>query len=182
MVRVFLILGKQQSTSLSPINDFGRKNLQSSQAQAILSDIFKIPSDIFKIPSDVFKIPSDEKEISWDGIFKNSHKIARTSHRFFPFKQKQAPKEPISHEFIEKTAIFKGAENRVFPSSLLVARIFVLNGGGKSRKVSLNLDARTELCRKFLFTLHCSTKGLKCRVNGIIPNQSYKVKVFATVK
>ena len=168
MVRVFLILGKQQSTSLLPINDFGRKNLQSSQAQAILSDIFKIPSD--------------EKEISWDGIFKNSHKIARTSHRFFPFKQKQAPKEPISHEFIEKTAIFKGAENRVFPSSLLVARIFVLNGGGKSRKVSLNLDARTELCRKFLFTLHCSTKGLKCRVNGIIPNQSYKVKVFATVK
>ena len=151
MVRVFLILGKQQSTSLSPINDFGRKNLQSSQAQAILSDIFKIPSD-------VFKIPSDEKEISWDGIFKNSHKITRTSHRFFPFKQKQAPKEPISHEFIEKTAIFKGAENRVFPSSLLVARIFVLNGGGKSRKVSLNLDARTELCRKFLFTLHCSTK------------------------
>ena len=114
MVRVFLILGKQQSTSLSPINDFGRKNLQSSQAQAILSDIFKIPSD-------VFKIPSDEKEISWDGIFKNSHKIARTSHRFFPFKQKQAPKEPISHEFIEKTAIFKGAENRVFPPSLLVA-------------------------------------------------------------
>ena len=97
-----------------------------------------ILSDIFKIPSDVFKIPWEEKEILWDGIFKNSHKIARTNRHFFPFKQKQTPKEPISHEFIEKTAIFKGAENRVFPSILLVARIFVLNGGGKSRKVSLN--------------------------------------------
>lgn len=114
MVRVFLILGMKPPTLFSPINDFGRKNLHSPQAQAILSDIFKIPSD-------VFKIPWEEKEILWDGIFKISHKIARTSRRFFQFKLKQAPKEPISHEFIEKTAIFKGAENRVFPPSLLVA-------------------------------------------------------------
>ena len=114
MVRVFLILGMKPPTLFSPINDFGRKNLHSPQAQAILSDIFKISSD-------VFKIPWEEKEILWDGIFKISHKIARTSRRFFQFKLKQAPKEPISHEFIEKTAIFKGAENRVFPPSLLVA-------------------------------------------------------------
>lgn len=62
MVRVFLILGKQQSTLLSPINDFGRKNLQSSQAQAILSDVFKI------LREEIF-IPSDEKEISWEVFF-----------------------------------------------------------------------------------------------------------------
>ncbi len=131
MVRVFLILGMKQPTLFSPINDFGRKNLHSPQAQTILSDIFKIPSD-------VFKIPSDKKEISWDRIFKISHKIARTSRHFFASKHKQPQNELISDEFIEKTAIFKGAENRVFPSILLVARIFVLNGGGKSRKVSLN--------------------------------------------
>ena len=124
MVRVFLILGMKQPTLFSPINDFGRKNLHSPQAQTILSD--------------VFKIPWEEKEILWDGIFKNSHKIARTSRRFFASKHKHPPNEPISHEFIEKTAIFKAAENRVFPSTLLITRIFVLNGGGKSRKVSLN--------------------------------------------
>ena len=50
MVRVFLILGMKQPTLFSTINDFGRKNLQSSQMLAILSDIFKIPSDVFKIP------------------------------------------------------------------------------------------------------------------------------------
>ncbi len=53
---------------LSPRNDFGRKNLQSSQVLAILSDIFKIPSD-------VFKIPSDEKEISWDFFLKCPTKL-----------------------------------------------------------------------------------------------------------
>ena len=124
MVRVFLILGMKQPTLLSPINDFGRKNLQSLQVQAILSDILKIPSD--------------EKEILWDGIFKNSHKIARTNRHFFASKYKHPQNELISCDFIKKNAIFKGAENRVFPFCLLVARIFVLNGGGKSRKVSLN--------------------------------------------
>ena len=47
---------------LSPINDFGRKNLQSSQVLAILSDIFKI------LREEIF-IPSDEKEISWEVFF-----------------------------------------------------------------------------------------------------------------
>ena len=131
MVRVFLILGKQQSTFLSPINDFGRKNLQSSQVLAILSDIFKI------LREEIF-IPSDEKEISWEDFFEMSHKIARMSRRFFASKHKHPQNELISCDFIKKTAIFKGAENRVFPPSLLVARIFVLNGGGKSRKVSIN--------------------------------------------
>ncbi len=99
---------------------FGKK-LHSPQAQTILSDIFKIPSDIFKIPSDEKEILWEEKEILWDGIFKNSHKIARMSRRFFASKHKQPQNELISYEFIEKTAIFKGAENRVFPPSLLVA-------------------------------------------------------------
>ena len=147
MVRVFLILGKQQSTLLSPINDFGRKNLQSSQVLAILSDIFKI------LREEIF-IPSDEKEISWEDFFEMSHKIARTSRHFFAFKHKHPPKRAGFLRFHQKTAIFKGAENRVFPHSLLVARIFVLNGGGKSHKVSLNQNQ----------------------------SQSYKVKVFATVK
>ncbi len=131
MVRVFLILGMKLPTLLSPLNDFWKKNLHSPQAQTILSDIFKIPSD-------EKEISWEEKEILWDGIFKNSHDIARTSHHFFASKHKQPQNELISDEFIEKTAIFKGAENRVFPSILLVARIFVLNGGDKSRKVSLN--------------------------------------------
>ena len=60
---------------------FLEKNLHSPQAQTILSDIFKIPSD-------EKEISWEEKEILWDGIFKNSHNIARTSRRFFPFKQK----------------------------------------------------------------------------------------------
>ena len=54
---------------LSPRNDFGRKNLQSSQVLAILSDIFKI------LREGIF-IPSDEKEISWEVFFEMSHKIA----------------------------------------------------------------------------------------------------------
>ena len=53
---------------LSPRNDFGRKNLQSSQVLAILSDIFKIPSD-------VFKIPWEEKEISWEVFLKSPTKL-----------------------------------------------------------------------------------------------------------
>ena len=107
MVRVFLILGKQQSTFLSPINDFGRKNLQSSQVLEILSDIFKIPSD--------------EKEISWEDFFEMSHKIARMSRRFFASKPPPQKKRADFLRFHQKTAIFKGAENRVFPSTLLVA-------------------------------------------------------------
>ena len=114
MVRVFLILGKQQSTFLSPINDFGRNNLQFPQAKSILSDIFKI------LREEIF-IPSDEKEISWEVFFEMSHKIARMSRHFFVAKRKQPKKELISCDFIKKTAISKGAENRVFPSSLLVA-------------------------------------------------------------
>ena len=132
---------------LSPINDFGRKNLQSSQVLAILSDIFKI------LREEIF-IPSDEKEISWEDFFEMSHKIVRMSRRFFASKHKQPQKRAIFLRFHQKAAIFKGAENRVFPPSLLVARIFVLNGGAKSRKVSLNQNQ----------------------------SQSYKVKVFATVK
>lgn len=112
MVRVFLILGMKPPTLFSPINDFGRKNLHSPQAQTILSDIFKIPSD-------VFKIPSDEKEILWDGIFKISHKIARMSRRFFPFKQKQAPKELISCDFIKKLRFSKARRIVYFRSVFL---------------------------------------------------------------
>ncbi len=93
MVRVFLILGKQQSTFLSPINDFGRKNLHSTQAQAILSD--------------VFKIPSDEKEISWEVFFEMSHKIVRMSRRFFASKHKQPQNELISCDFINKLRFSK---------------------------------------------------------------------------
>ena len=93
MVRVFLILGKQQSTFLSPINDFGRKNLQSSQVLEILSDIFKIPSD--------------EKEISWEDFFEMSHKIARMSRRFFASKHKHPQNELISCDFIKKLRFSK---------------------------------------------------------------------------
>ncbi len=60
------------------------------------------------------------------------------SRRFFASKHKHPQNGADFLRFHQKTAIFKGAENRVFPPSLLVARIFVLNGGGKSRKVSLN--------------------------------------------
>lgn len=91
---------------LSPRNYFGRKNLHSTQAQAILSDIFKIPSD--------------EKEISWEDFFEMSHKIARMSRRFFASKH-PPPKRADFLRFHQKTAIFKGAENRVFPFCLLVA-------------------------------------------------------------
>lgn len=100
MLRVFLILGKQQSTFLSPRNDFGRKNLHSPQAQTILSDIFKIPSD-------VFKIPSDEKEISWEDFFEMSHKIARMSRRFFASKHKHPKKKLFSCDFIKKRRFSK---------------------------------------------------------------------------
>lgn len=93
MVRVFLILGMKLPTLFSPINDFGRKNLHSPQAQTILSDIFKIPSD--------------EKEILWDGIFKNSHKIARMSRRFFASKHKHPKNELISCDFIKKLRFSK---------------------------------------------------------------------------
>ena len=86
MVRVFLILGKQQSTFLSPINDFGRKNLQSSQVLAVLSDVFKI------LREEIF-IPSDEKEISWEVFFETSHKIVRMSRRFFASKHKHPKNE-----------------------------------------------------------------------------------------
>ena len=114
MVRVFLILGMKPPTLFSPINDFGRKNLHSPQAQTILSDIFKIPSD-------VFKIPSDEKEISWEVFFEMSHKITRINRDFFASKHKQPQKRAIFLRFHQKAAIFKSAENRVFPPSLLVA-------------------------------------------------------------
>ena len=100
MVRVFLILGKQQSTFLSPINEFGRKNLQSSQVLEILSDIFKI------LREGIF-IPSDEKEISWEDFFEMSHKIARMSRRFFASKHKQPQNEPFSCDFIEKLRFSK---------------------------------------------------------------------------
>ena len=85
---------------LSPINDFGRKHLQSTQVLAILSDIFKIPSD-------VFKIPWEEKEISWEVFFEMSHKIARTSRRFFASKHKHPHNELISCYFIKKLRFSK---------------------------------------------------------------------------
>ncbi len=112
MVRVFLILGMKPSTFFSPINDFGRKNLHSPQAQTILSDIFKIPSD-------VFKIPWEEKEILWDGIFKNSHKIARMSRRFFASKHKQPQNEPFSCDFIKKLRFSKARRIVYFHPSFL---------------------------------------------------------------
>ena len=85
---------------LSPRNDFGRKNLQSSQVLAILSDIFKIPSD-------VFKIPWEEKEISWEVFFEKSHKIVRMSRRFFASKHKHPQNELISCDFIKKLRFSK---------------------------------------------------------------------------
>ncbi len=112
MVRVFLILGMKLPTLLSPLNDFGRKNLYSPQAQTILSDIFKIPSD-------VIKIPWEEKEILWDGIFKNSHKIARTSRRFFASKHKRPQNEQISYDFIEKLRFSKARRIAYFHPSFL---------------------------------------------------------------
>lgn len=100
MVRVFLILGKQQSTFLSPRNDFGRKNLQSSQVLAILSDVFKILRE-------EICIQSDEKEISWEDFFEMSHKIVRMSRRFFASKHKQPQNELISCDFINKLRFSK---------------------------------------------------------------------------
>ena len=100
MVRVFLILGMKLPTLLSPLNDFWKKNLHSPQAQTILSDIFKIPSD-------EKEISWEEKEILWDGIFKNSHDIARTSHHFFASKHKHPKNELISCDFIKKLRFSK---------------------------------------------------------------------------
>ena len=85
---------------LSPRNDFGRKNLHTTQAQAILSDIFKI------LREEIF-IPSDEKEISWEVFFEMSHKITRISRDFFASKHKHPKNEPISHEFIKKLRFSK---------------------------------------------------------------------------
>ena len=110
---------------------FWEKNIQSPQAESILSDVFKI------LREEIF-ISSDEKEFSWDGFFEMSHKITRINRDFFASKHKQPQKRAIFLRFHQKAAIFKSAENRVFPPSLLVAWIFVLNGGGKPRKVSLN--------------------------------------------
>lgn len=112
MVRVFLILGKQQSTFLSPINDFGRKNLQSSQVLAILSDVFKI------LWEEIF-IPSDEKEISWEVFFEMSHKITRISRHFFASKHKQPQNEPFSCDFIEKLRFSKARRIVYFRSVFL---------------------------------------------------------------
>ena len=85
---------------LSPRNDFGRKNLHTTQAQAILSDIFKI------LREEIF-IPSDEKELSWEDFFELSHKISRMSRRFFASKHKHPQNEPFSHEFIKKLRFSK---------------------------------------------------------------------------
>lgn len=93
MVRVFLILGMKLPTLFSPINDFGRKNQHSPQAQTILSDIFKIPSD--------------EKEISWEDFLEMSHKITRIIRHFFASKHSQPQNELISYDFIEKLRFSK---------------------------------------------------------------------------
>lgn len=85
---------------LSPRNDFGRKKLHSTQAQAIFSDIFKIPSD-------EKEISWEEKEISWEVFFEMSHKIARTSRRFFASKHKHPHNELISCYFIKKLRFSK---------------------------------------------------------------------------
>lgn len=85
---------------MSPINDFGRKNLQSLQVLAVLSDIFKI------LREEIF-IPSDEKEISWEVFFEMSHKITRISRHFFASKHKQPQNEPFSCDFIEKLRFSK---------------------------------------------------------------------------
>ena len=85
---------------LSPRNDFGRKNLHSMQAQAILSDVFKI------LREEIF-ILSDEKEISWEVFFEMSHKIARTSRHFFASKHKHPKNKPFSCDFIEKLRLSK---------------------------------------------------------------------------
>ncbi len=82
---------------LSPRNDFGRKNLQSSQVLAILSDIFKI------LREEIF-IPSDEKEISWEVFFEMSHKIVRMSRHFIASKRKN---ELVSCDFIKKLRFSK---------------------------------------------------------------------------
>ena len=112
MVRVFLILGKQQSTFLSPRNDFGRKNLQSSQVLAILPDVFKILRE-------EICIPSDEKEISWEDFFEMSQKIARMSRRFFASKHKQPQNELISCDFINKLRFSKARRIVYFRSVFL---------------------------------------------------------------
>ena len=100
MVRVFLILGMKPPTLFSPINDFGRKNLHSPQAQAILSDIFKI------LREEIF-IPSDEKEISWEVFFEMSHKIVRMSRHFFASKHKHPKNKPFPCDFIKKLRFSK---------------------------------------------------------------------------
>lgn len=85
---------------LSPRNDFGRKNLQSPQAKAILSDVFKI------LREEIF-IPSDEKEISWEVFFEMSPKITRIIRHFFASKHSQPQNELISYDFIEKLRFSK---------------------------------------------------------------------------
>lgn len=97
---------------LSPRNDFGRKNLQSSQVQATLSDIFKI------LREEIF-IPSDEKEISWEDFFEMSHKIARTSRHFFAFKHKHPQNELVSCDFIKKLRFSKARRIAYFRTVFL---------------------------------------------------------------
>ena len=86
-------------------------------------------------------------------FFEMSHKIVRMSRHFFASKHKQPRNELISCDFIKKLR-FSKARRIAYFRQVFLSLEFVLNGGGKSHKVSLNQNQ----------------------------SQSYKVKVFATVK
>ena len=93
-------------------------------------------SDKISISSDVCKIPREEKKSSKGRNLKNFRQNHRNEPSLFlndpSFLRKQAQvskKRPITEQKPPKFAIFKTAENRVFPNNFFFVRISALNGG-----------------------------------------------------
>ena len=122
----------------------------------------------------LFPISSDEKEISSDLIWKMSLEIERMTCCFtkndtlFLLKQavdfyKQAQITRKRAKYLKNTpkiSIFKLSENRIIPSNIFWIRIWALNGGIETVKISITQN------RKLYFQLRVAHLSLpKARIN-----------------
>ena len=64
-----------------------------------------------------------------DKIAQTTRHFFKTTRRFFENKRKFRKKRPTTEQKPPKFAIFKTAENRVFPNNFFLVRISALNGG-----------------------------------------------------
>ena len=129
MTTFFFILENERVFFPLSFSSFLNKKWGNGENAPILSEKISISSEVCKIPREENKVPREEIWKTSDKITQTSRYFFKTTRRFFENKRKFRKKRPTTEQKPPKFAIFKTAENRVFPNNFFLVRISALNGG-----------------------------------------------------